>query len=91
MTDNKPIHEVRLGRIRATLWQNAGEENGTTWINTTFSKLYKAEDGWRDVASFGRDDLPILAKVADLVHSWIYERATGQDPAEKPEAAEKGE
>ena len=66
----KPVHEIRLGRIRASVWQNG------KMYNTTFSRLYKDDnDKWTNSASFGRDDLPILAKVADRVHSWIFDNA----------------
>lgn len=28
---------------------------------------------WALSRSFGRDDLPLLSKVADMAHTWIYE------------------
>lgn len=74
----KPVHEVRLGRIRAAVWENE-TENGIRH-NVTFSRLYKDEqDRWQDSTSFGRDDLPLLAKVADLAHTWIFETQAGGD------------
>lgn len=66
---NKPIHEVRLGMIKAAVWKNE-TETGTRY-NVTFSRLYREEDQWRSTDSFGRDDLLLLAKVADQAHSWI--------------------
>lgn len=70
----KPVHEVRLGRVRAAIWEN-DTKNGTRH-NVTFSRLYRDDDGnWQDSASFGRDDLPLLCKVSDRVHSWIFEQA----------------
>lgn len=66
----RPVHEVRLGRIRAAVWENE-TQNGTRH-NVTLSRLYKDGDDWKDSTSFGRDDLPLLAKVADLAHSWIF-------------------
>ena len=41
----------------------------------TLSRLYKDGDDWKDSTSFGRDDLPLLAKVADLAHTWIFEQS----------------
>lgn len=70
-TKAKPVHEVRLGRIKAAIWANDGE-NGTRY-NVTFSRIYKDGDVWKDSTSFGRDDLPLLAKVADLAHTWIFQ------------------
>lgn len=73
---NKPAHEIRLGRVRAALWQNAAAENGPRY-NATFSKLFKDEAGqWKDTTSFTRDDLPLLVKVADLAHTWIFDQGS---------------
>lgn len=76
----RPVHEVRLGRIKAAVWQNE-TENGVRH-NVTISRLYRDGDKWKDTASFGRDDLPLVAKVADLAHSWIFaEAASGGESA----------
>jgi hypothetical protein len=78
MSKQKPTHEARLGRVRAAVWENKSE-NGTRWYNVTFSRLYKDESGkWSDAAGFGRDDLPLLSKLADEVHTWIYTQGNGQ-------------
>jgi hypothetical protein len=69
---NKPIQEVRLGRIKAAIWPNS-TETGVRY-NVTFSRLYKVDDDWKDSDSFGRDDLLLLAKVADRAHTWIFEQ-----------------
>ena len=63
MAKQKPVHEVRLGRIKAAIWEN-DTQNGTRH-NVTFTRLYKDGEQWKDSTSFGRDDLPLLAKVAD--------------------------
>ena len=68
-TKTKPVHEVRLGFIKAAVWRNETEAGAR--YNATFSRLYKAEDQWASTESFGRDDLLVLAKVADETHSWI--------------------
>lgn len=68
----KPVHEIRLGRIRAAIWENE-TQNGLRH-NVTFSRLYKDGDQWKDSGSFGRDDLPLLVKVADQVHTWIFQQ-----------------
>jgi hypothetical protein len=74
-TKARPVHEVRLGRIRAAIWENQ-TQNGTRH-NVTVSRLYKDGDDWKDSASFGRDDLPLVAKVCDHAHSWIFEHTGG--------------
>jgi len=69
----KPAHEIRLGRIKATIWENE-TDNGTRH-NVTVCRLYKDGDQWKQTTSFGREDLPLVAKVVDLAHTWIYEQA----------------
>jgi hypothetical protein len=71
----KPVHEVRLGRVKAAIWANE-TENGVRH-NVTISRLYKDGDEWKTSTSFGREELPLVAKVADLAHTWIYQH--GQD------------
>lgn len=73
---NKPAHEIRLGRIKAAIWANS-TDNGTRY-NVTFTRLYRDDEGWKDSSSFGRDDLPLLAKVADQAHTWIFEQSASQ-------------
>ena len=67
----KPVHEVRLGRIKAAIWANE-TENGVRH-NVTISRLYKDGDEWKSSHSFGRDELPLVEKVADLAHAWIFQ------------------
>ena len=68
----RPIHEIRLGRIKAAIWAN--ETEGGTRHSVTISRLYKAEGdpAWRTSTTFNRDDLPLVAKVADMAHTYIF-------------------
>ena len=65
----KPIDEVRLGRVKAAIWQNEVQtEDGKGFVRygVTFERLYlNAEGQWRGTSSFGKDDLLLLAKVAE--------------------------
>ena len=79
-TKTKPIHEVRLGAIKAAVWRN--ETEAGVRYNVTFSRLYKDGDQWQSTDSFGRDDLLTLAKVADQAHSWIFTQ--GQEHESQP-------
>jgi hypothetical protein len=67
----KPVHEIRIGRIKASIWANKTERG--TVHNVTVQRIYKGEEGWRSASSFGRDDLPLLAKVLDWAHTWLYQ------------------
>jgi hypothetical protein len=65
----KPVHELRLGLIKAAIWENTVGDN--LRYNVTFARIYKTETEWKASDAFGRDDLLVLAKVADQAHSWI--------------------
>jgi hypothetical protein len=84
----KPIHELRLGAVRAAVWRN-DTETGVRY-NITFSRLFKNGDEWKSSDSFGRDDLLVLGKLADQVHTWVCGRQQEvQRPAEaKPTPTE---
>ena len=73
----KPIDEVRLGRVKAAIWQNAVDTpdgRGFVRYGVTFEKLYLNRDGqWRGTGSFGKDDLLLLAKVAEQAFDRIQE------------------
>ena len=74
----KPVHEIKIGRLVAAIWRNE-IEGGAIRHNVTFSRLYKPEgEQWRNSSSFGRDDLLLLGKLADQVHSWIYDQTQEQ-------------
>ena len=75
----KPIHEVRLGHIKAAVWKN--ETEAGVRYNVTFSRIYKDGDTWKSTDSFGRDDLLLLSKVADQTHSWIFAQAQENESA----------
>ena len=77
----KPIHEARLGHIKAAVWSNKTEAG--VRYNATFSRLYKDGDTWNSTESFGRDDLLLLGKVADQTHSWIFAQSQQDQSAAK--------
>ena len=69
-TTKRPVHEIRLGRIKAAIWENKTEQG--TRHNVSISRIYKDGSTWKDSTSFGRDDLPLIGKVADVAHTWIF-------------------
>ena len=72
MANQKPVDEIRIGRVKATIWRNGTDEQPRH--NVTFSRLYKDEVGeWKSTQSFGRNDLLVLAKVADLAHTRLFQ------------------
>ena len=68
-----PVKTFRLGRIKAAVWEN--ETANKTFFNVTFARTYMDDDKqYHDADSFGRDDLPLVAKVADQAHTFIFEQ-----------------
>jgi len=65
----KPVQDLRLGMIKAAIWENIVGD--IVRYNVTFSRIYKDENEWKTSENFGRDDLLVLAKVADQAHTWI--------------------
>ena len=78
MANPKPVAEVRIGRVKAAIWSN--ETEGRTRYNVTFSRLYKDGDEWKRTQSFSRNDLLVLAKVADQARSRIFEFQHEEEP-----------
>lgn len=82
---SRPVHEIRMGRIRAAIWANE-TQNGMRH-NVTVSRIYKDGDDWKDSTSFGRDDLPLLVKVVDQCHDWIFQQSGSNDGSRSQDAA----
>lgn len=70
MAKNRPVNEFRLGAIKATIWQN--DTTSGKRYSVQVSRLYRQGEQWQQSPSFGRDDLPVVAKIADMAHSWIF-------------------
>ena len=83
MAKERPIDEILLGRIRAAIWANRDGQNHV-WFSVTVARLYRQDDEWKDSASFGRDDLPIVAKAMDMAYDRIWKlQATSGSGKEK--------
>ena len=68
-----PVKTLRLGRIKATVWENEADQK--KFFNVTFARTYMDDaKNFHDTDSFGRDDLPLVAKLADQAHTFIFER-----------------
>lgn len=83
---SKPAHTIRFGYIKASIWRNQTKSGDRHSVSVV--RLYKNGDRWKESSRFGRDDLPVVAKVIDKAHSWIFENArtdpgapTGETPA----------
>ena len=74
---NRPIHQIRIGLIRAAVWENPTDTG--VWYAVTFERSYRDGEEWKSSDSYGRDDLLVLAKLADLAHTWIFQAVQRQD------------
>ena len=81
----KPVHEFRFGRIKTTVWANHSL-SGEVWFNVQFARLYLASGEWQESTSFGRDDLPLIAKAADMAFAWIWSQS-GSPNSRRPDSA----
>jgi hypothetical protein len=66
----RPVEEIRIGAIRAAIWRN--DTDSGVRHNVTFERIFRDGQEWRSTASFGRDELLLLGKVADQAHTWIH-------------------
>ena len=62
-----------MGAIKAAIWENNNGKGARHSVS--FSRLYRQGEEWKTTESFGRDDLLLLAKVADQSHTWIASQA----------------
>lgn len=70
-TGQRPVHEVRLSHVRASIW--AHRAGGTrVWYSVTIARRYREGTEWRDANSFSRDDLPLVVKAAEIAYAWIW-------------------
>ena len=70
--NTKPQHEIRLGSVKAAIRRIESEADAR--INVKLGRIYKDGDDWKSVDSFGRDDLLVVGKVADMIHTWIHQQ-----------------
>jgi hypothetical protein len=86
----QPVHSIRFGLIKCEiLYRNtrAGER-----YSVSFSRIYRNGDQWATSTRFGRDDLPLVGKLADLAHTWIFEQSQNRqssNPSRKEENHER--
>jgi len=74
MASQKRIHEIRLGKSKSAIWRNAMDNRPR--FRVIIVRLYKVEGGdWESSSSFGRDERLLAGKVADVVHTWIYQQS----------------
>ena len=87
MGTQQPAHEIKLGKIKATIWANETEDHAV-WFNAIVTRLYKNGAGWKETQALRRDDLPIAIKAMDMAYSWIWKKEVQVQRAERSAASE---
>jgi hypothetical protein len=83
MTNNtkKPAAKISHFPVSAAIWANPSQKG--VQFSVSFERSYRDEAGaWQTTSSFGASDLLLLAKVADLAHSKIFELRARERQAE---------
>ena len=72
----RPIQTIRYGAVRAAIWRNVIDNGNASRAvyNVTLSRSYRDGDTWKESNSFSRDDLLVLAKLANEAHTWIFQQ-----------------
>ena len=73
-TDNKPVHVISCGHIKAVCWLNSTQAG--YFYNTTITSSYrdKSTDEWGDSSSFSDRDLLVVAHATQEMYRWICEQ-----------------
>jgi len=88
MGKKQPAHEIKLGRIRVTIWANEAEDHEVRF-NAVVSRLYKSGDVWKDTTSLKYDDLPVASKAIDMAFNWIHKKQNQLQHTERKAANKK--
>ena len=72
---DKPVHEIRYGRIKAVIWQQHTESG--TRHNVQLKRIFKRDDSsqWEQSDSLGRDDCLLGAEILRQAALWIFENS----------------
>jgi len=77
-TTNNPIKTFSCGAVKAAIWLNCIEKNGTLVeihsIRINKSYKDKTDDEWKRTDSFAAEDLPKVAVVANEAYKFIRMR-----------------
>lgn len=67
----RPAHTIRYGRLKASIWRQESDKGA--WYSTVLARTYRDQAGnWQSSDSYGRDELLLLAKLANDANTWIW-------------------
>ena len=68
--ESKPIHTIRIGEIRASIWQSHGSD-GSTFALTVDRQWREASGEWKEGHTFLASDVRHLSKAVIDSAQWI--------------------
>ena len=72
MSTPKLAHEIRLGSIKAMIWECDTATDGKYKVSV---QRFDRHGDSRPSSFFQVDELPLVAEVVDLAHLWVFEQA----------------
>ena len=82
MGKKQPAHEIKLGKLRVTIWENETEAQDV-WFTAVLTRLYKTGNVWKESSTLKHEDLPVAMKAMDLAFRWIWKTRVQLQVAEK--------
>ncbi|MEX2170737.1 MAG: hypothetical protein WD851_15580 [Pirellulales bacterium] len=70
-TKNRPVHKIEVETIVAAIWANKAKYTAGMLYSVRITRRYPVAGTWRETPSFGVDELPLVAKAAELAREWI--------------------
>lgn len=67
-----PVQELQIGKVKSLVYKSKTDIGVRFYA--VFVRLYRQDEEWKATDSFGRDELLVLAKLADQTHSWICDQ-----------------
>ena len=78
----KRVHHFNLGCIHVAIFANP-TKNRDVWFNVAISRRYLDQGQSKDADTYSHDELPIVAKAAEMAYSWVWRRRMALDKAAK--------
>ena len=72
----KPIHEIKLGAVRASIWKNESEKK-KPFYSVSIARLYKSGSDWKTSSSFSEKDFPLLKVIVEQADAWLEANPIG--------------
>lgn len=70
VTKQKPLHQIRVGNVRASIWEQSSDKG--PFLTVTFSRSYKdKQDQWKNGHSYQVHEIESLLDAAIDAKDWM--------------------